>query len=708
MQRIRSFFTANYALFGLIEATLVGLFFIQALRFLLGEMYARVGSAALYPALTPTQLSANTLPGLIAPVTATAEMSFVVYMLGLPALAIFFGGLRPMLVVAAGITAFGRYWMMANMITRLDIIGAAIAFGGGLMYIVMLTRHRGRLFAPMMILAMSIDQLFRAYGNTLDPSWSGNYLNIQLILSLVTVVMSVIAYASQPLYNTNAPEVSPDTCLITFWGGLGFGALLFLQVSLLALPNAIAGRARSDYTLLVAPTMVATLLPLLPAVRHYARRFIGIFDSGVRGWVWMLIGMLFIVIGTRLTGLIAGIALVLGQFTISLVWWWLIRPKAQKERSFGGLWLILGVLFFALLYVGDIFTYEYAFVRNFAPPLDVLNPIVPPLLRGFRGLGLGILLLAIFVACLPIVQTRRRIAWTGSSPVLSVIAFSVVVGMSIGAGYLARPPIIEPKLNPQQLVVLTYNIHSGYNEFFHPELALMADTIAFSAADVVLLQEVEVGRMTSFGVDQALWLARRLRMDVRFYPTHEGIQGLAVLSRVPIVFADGYPLENSVATQTGLQRVQIRPDANVITIYNLWLDPLLDTGGLVSLADLERGQQEQLAQIFAIVNTHIAQDGGVGRRIIGGTFNNIPSSDIITSIIRSGFKDYFADATPETTITFKRTGLQARLDYLWAWESDIFIVDPLNRMTVINPDLTDVIPRRASDHLPVRMVLILN
>lgn len=708
MRRIRSFFTANYALFGLIEATLVGLFFIQAVRFLLGEIYARMGSAALYPALTPAQLSANTLPGLIAPATATAEMSFVVYMLGLPALAIFLGGLRPMLVVAAGITAFGRYWMMANMTSRPDIIGAAIALGGGLMYIVMLTRHRGRLFAPMMILAIAIDQLFRAYGNTFDPSWGGNYLNIQLILSIVTMVMSAIAYASQPLHNPNAPEVSPDTCLITFWGGLGFGALLFLQVSLLALPNAIAGRARSDYTLLVAPTMLATLLPLLPAVRHYARRFIGIFDSGVRGWVWMLISMLFIVIGTRLTGLIAGIALVLAQFTISLVWWWLIRPKAQKERSFGGLWLILGMLFFALLYVGDIFTYEYAFVRNFAPPLDVLNPIVPPLLRGFRGLGLGILLLAIFVACLPIVQTRRRIAWTGSSPVLSVMAFGVVVGMSIGAGYLARPPIIEPKLNPQQLVVLTYNIHSGYNEFFHPELALMADTIAFSAADVVLLQEVEVGRMTSFGVDQALWLARRLRMDVRFYPTNEGIQGLAVLSRVPIVFADGYPLENSVATQTGLQRVQIRPDANVITIYNLWLDPLLDTGGLVSLTDLERGQQEQLAQIFAIVNTHIAQDGGVGRRIIGGTFNNIPSSDIITSIVRSGFKDYFADATPETTITFKRTGLQARLDYLWAWESDIFIVDPLNRMTVINPDLTDVIPRRASDHLPVRMVLILN
>ncbi len=705
MRRLRSLLTANHPLFALIEGTLIGLFFVQALRFVLGELYARMGSASLFPSINPAQLD-PTLIGLIQPSTASAEMSFLVYMLALPALGIFLAGLRPIIVIATGITAFGRYWMLANMELRPDMIGAAIVLGGGLLYIVMIIHHRGRIFAPMMLLAFGIDQIFRAYGNTLDPSWGANYLNVQLILSVVTIVMSAIAHFSQPINKPSAQEVSQDQSLITFWGGLGFGALLFLQLSLLALPNAIAGRSNSDYTLLVAPTMVATLLPLLPAVRHYARRFIGLFDAGVRGWVWMLTAMLFIVIGTRLTGLVAGIALIVAQFIVSLLWWWLIRPKAQKERSFGGLWVILGVLFFALLYVGDIFTYEYAFVRNFAQPLDVLNPIVPPLLRGFRGFGLGILLLSVFVACLPIVQTRRRIAWVGGNSALSVITFGLVVGMSAGAGYFARPPIIEPKLNPDQLLVLTYNIHSGYNEFFYPDLALMANTIEFSAADVVLLQEVEVGRMTSFGVDQALWLARRLKMDVRFYPTNEGIQGLAVLSRVPIVFADGYTLQNSVATQTGLQRVQIRPDANVITVYNLWLDPLLDTGGLVSVADLERGQQEQLSQIFALVNIHIAQDGGIGRRIIGGTFNNIPSSDIIRSMTRSGFTDYLADDTPETTVTFIRTGVRARLDYLWAWESDIFVVSEL---TVVFPD-TDrvIIPRRASDHLPVRMVLRLN
>jgi endonuclease/exonuclease/phosphatase family metal-dependent hydrolase len=704
MRRIRSFLTANHPFFALIEAVFIGLFFIQALRFLLGEVYSRMGSASLFPTLNPAQID-PTLLGLVQPSVATAEISFLVYMLALPALGIFIGGFRPVIIVAAGITAFGRYWMLANMGLRPDIFGAAITLGGGLLYILLLIRHRGKLFAPMMILAFGIDQLFRAYGNTLDPSWGANYLNVQLILSIVTIVMSAIAFLSHPLSKPDAQDVSADSSLLTLWGGLAFGALLFLQVSLLALPNAVAGRASSDYTLLVVPVMVATLLPLMPTVRAYARRFIGLFDTGVRGWVWMLIAMLFVVIGTRLTGIIAGASLVLAQFTISLLWWWLIRPKAQKERSLGGLWLIFGVLFFILLYVGDIFTYEYAFVRNFAPPLDVLNPIVPPLLRGFKGLGLGLLLLATFIACLPIIQTRRRIAWSGGNPFLSVITLLVVIGMSAGAAFYSRPPIIEPSLNPQRILVLTYNIHGGYNEFFYPDLAMMANTIEFSGADVVLLQEVEVGRMTSYGVDQALWLARRLRMDVRVYAPNEGIQGLAILSKVPIVFADGYPLENSVATKTGLQRVQIRPDANVITLYNLWLDPLLDTGGILSVSDLERGQQEQLSQIFGIVNTHIAQDGGEGRRVIGGTFNNIPSSDIIRSLTRS-FNDYLADATPETTVTFIRTGLRARLDYLWAWESDIFRVEEI---TVILPDAErKIIPRQASDHLPLRMVLRLN
>ena len=55
------------------------------------------------------------------------------------------------------------------------------------------------------------------------------------------------------------------------------------------------------------------------------------------------------------------------------------------------------------------------------------------------------------------------------------------------------------------------------------DLEAVARTIQESGANVVLMQEVEAGRMTSFGVDQSLWLARRLGMDRRFYATNEGL-----------------------------------------------------------------------------------------------------------------------------------------------------------------------------------------
>ena len=86
--------------------------------------------------------------------------------------------------------------------------------------------------------------------------------------------------------------------------------------------------------------------------------------------------------------------------------------------------------------------------------------------------------------------------------------------------------------------------------------------------------------MTSFGVDQALWLARRVGMDRRFYATNEGLHGLAVLSKVPIALSDGV-LFTSREQQTGALQVQITPSATItVTLYNTWLAPLtVRTGG---------------------------------------------------------------------------------------------------------------------------------
>jgi endonuclease/exonuclease/phosphatase (EEP) superfamily protein YafD len=187
----------------------------------------------------------------------------------------------------------------------------------------------------------------------------------------------------------------------------------------------------------------------------------------------------------------------------------------------------------------------------------------------------------------------------------------------------------------------------------------------------VLLQEVDAGRLVSFGVDQSLWLARRLGMDRRFFPTIEGLRGLAVLSRAPIVFDDGVLLE-SLDQQTGMQRVQVLPSDRPITFYNTQLGLLLAGD---SLEEQERNQRQQLNQILATIDTHIEVDYG-GRvenvlMLLAGTFHNVPDSPLLQTLERTGFSDPFAGYNPNLTSTLVRQDRTGRIDYLWIWRQGL-------------------------------------
>jgi len=669
----------------ILEAGLIGIFFIQAVRLLIGLLYSRFASAALVSALDPASID-RTIPGIVEPSTLTSEVSFLVYMLALPLLSILLGRVRWLMLVGVVTVAIGRALLVVDSPIS-ETMAAALVLGGGLLYLAMLIRSRAQILPYFFIVGFGADQIFRAFGNTLDPSMLPDYLGIQLILSLIAIILSFITI-SRGLRRDDESALSEDFGLLTILGGIGLGGLLFLQLTLLALPNAVAGRAGVDYTTFVPFILAATLLPLIPPVRALARNFISTFDGALRGWLWILIAALLIVAGTRFQGPIGGAALVSAQFFVSMTWWWLVRPQAEKERNFSGLWLILSAVIMAVLILGDSFTYEYAFVRNLAPELSSLNSIIPPLFRGFRGMGLGLLLFAIFLVALPMSQVQRRIPWKGGTLPQTVAAIIVVAAASVGAAYAARPPLIAGVRNVDNIRVGTYNIHAGFNEFFEYDLEEIARTIERSGANVVLLQEVENGRVTSFGVDQELWLARRLGMDTRFFPTNEGLQGLAVLSNVEIVFDEGRLL-TSMGNQTGLQRVQVRPDAGVVTLYNTWLGLLLETPSGPTLEEQEQDQERQLNEAFSIISTD-HPGGNLGRIVIGGTFNNTPTSPLIQKMRDIGFVDPLAGLPLEISGTLWRTGLRARLDYLW-----------------IRPPLlatrAGVIDSQASDH---RMVVI--
>lgn len=640
----------------LLEVGLIGVFFVQALRFTIGALYGSVAGVSAAFAVDPALIPPELLPD---SALLNDELALAACVALLPILFLILGRIRLLSLVAALVAAGARALMLIDVGIS-PTQAALVVIGASLIYILSLVRFRLWALPYFFVLGLGVDQVLRAFGDTLDPSWSAGYQPVQIALSAV-VALSALAAALIGRSRDDAGELGT----LPLWGAFALGGLLYLELALLALPNAIANRAGSDYTLLVPLVLAATLLPILPAVRSSARRFIALFDPNLRGWVWMLLIALLVILGTRLQGIGAGIALVAAQFMVSLLWWWIGRPKAAREVSFSGLWIVFGVAIFLLLLLTDNFTYEYAFVRDLTGDLAFLNETIPPLLRGLRGFGLGVLLLAVFLAVLPITQTRRRIPWTGGSMASNAAGLVFAAAAVIAAALAAQPPLVLAVRTTETIRVGTFNIHGGFDEFYNQDLPAIARVIRQSGANVVLLQEVEAGRMTSFGVDQPLWLARRLGMDVRFFPTNEGLQGLAALSNIPIAFDDG-SLLTSLGNQTGVQRIQIQPEPGiVVTLYNTWLSPLVEISSADATAEQIQDQERQLNEIITLIAAH--HPGGVlGRTVVAGTFHNVPDSPLIEQMRSLGFLDAFAGQNPEISATFVRTGMpQARFDYIW-------------------------------------------
>ncbi len=700
----------------IIEAAIIGFFFVSALRFLIGMIYSRAAGAqvifGLEPSLIPTDIS-----GVFDSATLTNEISFFVYMLAIPLITLILGRFRWLTVIAVVMVVVGRYLMIADSAVT-PITAASLAVSGGLLYIVMTVRNRAQTLPFMFVLGLGLDQVARGIGNTLDITWSANAvvidLNtlfdiqgvimsfpIQAMLFVAVIVLSMATALRQGHQQTQPEDEATANGLMPFWGGIGLGGLLFLELSFLATPNAITGRSQTDYTNFAPFVTLATLLPLIGWVRRQTAAFVDLFDRSLRGWSWLLLLALLLVLGMRFQGVIAGIALVIAQFSASMLWWWLIRPRAEKERGFTGVWIILGVLLLLLLTTADNFTYEYAYVPNLTSDYAFLNDFVPPFLRGFRGLGLGVILLSAFLATLPMIQTQRRTPWSSPSG-RSIVSLSIVAFFSLAVAVAVRPPIIlGVRSSPENLLnnirIGTYNIHAGFNEFYAYDLDAIARTIQQSGANVVMLQQVEAGRLTSFGVDQPLWLARRLGMATRFFPTNEGLQGLAVLSNIEITENEGILLTSN-GNQTGIQRVQIRPDNGTVTVYNTRLEFLLETGDGRTVEQQEQDQQHQLSEIFTILSNHYP-DGNLGRVVIGGTFNNTPNSPLGDQMRAAGFFDPFTGLPAELAATLWRTGYpRVQFDYLWVWRG-ISAQRP-NTLTAVGANTIDT---TASDH---RMMVI--
>jgi len=115
--------------------------------------------------------------------------------------------------------------------------------------------------------------------------------------------------------------------------------------------------------------------------------------------------------------------------------------------------------------------------------------------------------------------------------------------------HLARRPVSASArrgtAEADTLRIMTYNVHSCIGMDGHHAPERIARVIARHRPDIVALQELDVGRSRTGGIDQAHRIAQHLEMDCHFHPAlhiEEERYGDAVLTHLPMRLVKAAPL----------------------------------------------------------------------------------------------------------------------------------------------------------------------
>lgn len=233
--------------------------------------------------------------------------------------------------------------------------------------------------------------------------------------------------------------------------------------------------------------------------------------------------------------------------------------------------------------------------------------------------------------------------------------------------------------------LVTYNVHRCVGVDRKLDVARIADVIAELEPDIVCLQELDVGRARTGGVDQAGAIAELLSMSFRFHPAMQveaELYGDAILTPHPerLIRAGALPtLPNLRGLEPrGALWSAIDFNGTILNVFNTHL-------GLVP--------REQRMQAAALVGPQWLGDPAcTGPTILTGDFN-------ATSITRPyhALTKRLADAQRELGLkpsvkTFPSSFPAIRIDHCFV-SPEIRVT---GAMTPLHP-----LARTASDHLPL-------
>ena len=611
-------------------ATSVLLFFLQGLRVIFSVMFGIIYDQVFEGPIDAWLIVSNLLviAALIAP-ALTPRQALGRWLAVLAVLAALF---------RVGLTvndANIRYWGSL----------ATLTFGG--LYMSELIRLDRPMFTTGLVSALAVDQLLRIVGHTYDLSLRPEWLPAQIVwaalVGIVTIWLSRRAQDDEEGYPGG----------LTWLDGLALGSFLFLEMSLLALPNGVARWSDTPYPMVAPLMIVVTLLPLIPEVNSWIMSICQ--EAKVRTGLAAIL-ILGLLIGYFTTGILAGLVLLTGQAAVLMLLVSMLGGSTVEMSPAGG-GLALGLFGFLLLNFFNAFAFTY--------------PYVLPLMR---GLGWVVYLAAGLVVGLWVVVGERA-----EDDVPSPMVDSALIGLAslavVAISILAVWPLPAESLAERGILrAATYNIHYGYDDEWHFMIEEMAQAIEEADVDVVALQEVDAGRITSYCVDDALYLAKRLRMNAAYLPTVEHLTGIALLYRGPTTSMD-WRLLTSLQEQTGIVHVNLDHFGQPVHAYGIWMG--------LSAEDTER----QIQEAVDFIADH-------SPATFGGDFNAKKGSPVADSVEAAGFMDPFTtlgiDPAPPTSPAIQPT---SRIDFVWlrgllplkAWVSESLASD--HRMVVVEVGL---------------------
>jgi endonuclease/exonuclease/phosphatase family metal-dependent hydrolase len=245
---------------------------------------------------------------------------------------------------------------------------------------------------------------------------------------------------------------------------------------------------------------------------------------------------------------------------------------------------------------------------------------------------------------------------------------------------------VDARGQPRDTVrIMTYNVHGcrGLDRRWSPER--IAEVIAGCHADIVALQELDVGRARSGNIDQAEMIARALGMDVHFYPAlrvMEELYGDAILSRLParLIKTGGLP---------GLRRLPgLEPRGalwSAIRIGDVDLQVINTHLGILA--------RERVRQIDALLGPEWLGHPDCHEPVVFiGDFNAAPQSRVYRQLARRFADVQRAPCVRRARATYPSRFPSLRIDHVFVSRS----IEILAAATVRTP-----LARMASDHLPV-------